>query len=572
MGPSLFIYLGAVIIIATIVSCLMRYLRQPLIIGYIIAGVLVGPSMLKIIPTGPSMSTLSQFGIALLLFLIGLGLDPKSVKDVGKSALITGLGQVILTGIVGYGIGLALGFSRNESIYIGIGLTLSSTIIVMKLLTDKNEQETLPGKLSIGILIVQDFVALVCLLLVSSFQNGGGLGSRLVETFGLGALLVGALVVVAVYALPKVLNFVAVNQELLFLFSIAWVLLVASLFYIAGFSLEMGALLAGVAISMSPYRYEMSAKVRPLRDFFILMFFISLGSQLTLGGAMSQWASIAIFSIFVLIVNPLIVLALLTLSGYTLRTAFMAGITMAQVSEFSFILLGMGVELGHIRPEASSLVTTVGLITIAGSSYLIINSNKVFEAIKPYISWMGPRNRGKEPSLGSSETKAQVYLFGYNRIGHDLLLAVHAINKDVLVIDYNPETVRRLQTNGVDCRYGDANDKTLLEDLDLAHAKMVISTIPDMQTNLLLIKTVRKRNPRAIIIGVSHQIDEALTLYESGASYVLLPHFLGGTFAAEMIRKYKFGKTNFHKEKKAHLQYLADHKKLGHEHPKISRH
>jgi len=571
MESNLFMSVASAIIVATLISCVMRFLKQPLIIGYILTGILVGPQALGLIGSDASVGALSQLGVALLLFLVGIGLDPKVIKEVGNVAVVSGIGQVLVTALLGFGLSMLVGFTTVESIYVAIAFTLSSTIIVMKLLSDKNELETLHGKIAMGILIIQDLVALVALLVVSSLKEGGSIGARILETAGAGILIVAILIVFSIYVLPRLLTFVASTQELLFLFSIGWVFLVAILFGLAKFSVEIGALLAGVALSMSPYKYEMSAKVKPLRDFFILIFFILLGSQISFSDVRGHIPAVIAFTIFILILDPLIVIVILNRLGYTMRTAFLTGLTMAQVSEFSFILMGLGAAIGHVRPEITSVVTTVGLITIACSAYMIPNGSKLYQAVSPSLRLL---ERSKKPDDPEVHTKmqAQVLLFGHNRIGHDLLNAIRAIKKTVLVVDYNPEVITQMERQGIACIYGDANDHELLEQLDVEHIKMVVSTIPSEETNRLLVQSIRRRNKDAIFIGVSHQIDEALRLYKSGASYVLLPHFLGGTFAADMIRKHGFAKQKFHKEKQGHLKSLIIRKKLGHEHPRITRH
>ena len=315
----------------------------------------------------------------------------------------------------------------------------------------------------------------------------------------------------------------------------------------------------------------MSAKVKPLRDFFILIFFILLGSQISFSDVGGHIPAVVAFTAFILLIDPLIVTVLLNRLGYTMRTSFLTGLTMAQVSEFSFILVGLGASVGHVRAEITSVVTTVGLITIACSAYLIPNGSKIYQCASPLLKKI-QHNKASNEEKSHSRIRAQVLLFGHNRIGHDLLNAIQAIKKTVLVVDYNPDVIRHMDKQGIPCIYGDANDHELLEELDLENVKMVVSTIPSEETNRLLVENIRRRNKDAIFIGVSHQIDEALRLYKSGASYVLLPHFLGGTFAADLIRKHGFAKRKFHKEKQGHLKSLMVRKQLGHEHPKIARH
>ena len=571
MEATLFTNFALVIIIAALICALMRLLRQPLMIGYILTGVITGPQILGILKDDPAITIFSQFGIAFLLFLVGIGVNPLVLKQLGKNLAIAGFGQILFTGVVGFGISKALGFSIPSSILLGLGLTLSSTIVVMKLLTDKNDLETLHARISIGILLIQDLVAMVAMLIIGSMADGATLASTTIQVLGIGALLVIVLGVVAVYVLPRIMPRIASSQEFLSLFSVAWLLLVASLFSMARFSLEMGALLAGVALSLSPYRYEMSSKVKPLRDFFILLFFVALGSQLVLGPLSGSVGTIIILSLFVLVGNPLITFLLMCFQGYTSKTAFLAGLTMANISEFSLVLVALGIKGGLTDASVLSLLTTVGLITIAGSTYLVKYGDRLYIALSPMLKHCQRLMQKDDGPMDGSVNPPDVVLFGYNRMGHDLLKALRAITKKVVVVDFNPETIKSLSAKNIACRYGDAADRDLLNDLGLESARLVCSTIPNEETNLLLIRHVRQINKRAIVLAVSHQIDEALRLYKEGASYVFMPHFLGGVYAAKLIEKHGLMPKRFQKEKKGHIKHLKLRKRLGHEQPVIGK-
>src|SRR3989344_4292964 len=266
MTTDIFVQISALIITALAVSFIMRLLKQPLIIGYIITGILVGPFFFNILGETETLTTFSEIGISFLLFIVGLHLSPKVIKEVGKISLITGIGQIVFTSLIGFLICIALGFNWIISIYLAIALTFSSTIIIMKLLSDKDALEKLYGKISIGFLLVQDFVAIIILIVVSSFSSGLSVGSLISSTLIKGILLVAFLALSGYYILPRLNNFFAKSQEFLFLFAIAWGMGLASLFFYAGFSIEVGALIAGIILSISPYSYEIGSKLRPLRD------------------------------------------------------------------------------------------------------------------------------------------------------------------------------------------------------------------------------------------------------------------------------------------------------------------
>ena len=438
----------------------------------------------------------------------------------------------------------------------------------MKLLSDKRDTEKLYGKISIGFLLVQDIVAIILLMVISSFSGGLKLSELSFQSFIMGALMIGGIIFISTRILPKLSAFFAKSQEFLFLFSIGWGMGLAALFYFLGFSMEIGALVAGVALSISPFHYEISSKLRPLRDFFIILFFVLLGSQMVFGSIGQLIVPAIIFSLFILIGNPIIVMLLMGLLGYKKKTGFQAGFTVAQISEFSLILITLGVTVGHLTTEILSLVTLIGLITISGSTYLIIYSDKIYPYFAKYLSIFERKKLLKKTKeVGSYK----IILFGCNRIGYDLLQSFKRLKNKYLVVDYNPETIDDLSEEKIECRYGDVDDEEFLNELNLAEVKMVASTIPEFETSLLLINTIRQINKKAIIIVVSHDVNEANILYELGASYVIMPHLLGGNHASMMIGRHGLSRSKFLSEKRKHLRQLKTNKELRQKHPKLEK-
>jgi len=565
---EVFTQISFMILVVLGVSFVMRLLKQPLIIGYILSGIIVGPYFLGILPGIEAISTFSEIGIALLLFIVGLHLTPKVIKEVGKISLITGIGQIIFTSGIGYLLSILLGFSILTSLYIAIALTFSSTIIIMKLLSDKGDLETLYGKISIGFLLVQDLIAILILMVISSLSSGGEVWSRIGVTLLKGLLLTGGLGCISIFILPSFQKFFARAQEFLFVFSIAWGLGIASLFFYAGLSIEVGALIAGVLLSISPYNYEISSKMKPLRDFFIISFFLLLGAQMTIGYINQFLFPAIILSLFVLIGNPLIVMALMGFEGYTKKTGFLAGLTVAQISEFSLILIALGVRVGHVSNEILSFVTLIGIITIAGSTYLIIYGNRIYRAISKYLG-IFERKKVKEKKMRYK--KVDAVLFGYNRIGFGILNSLKKIKKNYLVVDFNPDVISDLKHMRVPSIYGDVDDDALLRDLPLKSLKLAVSTIPDFETNEFLVETIKEQNPKTIIIVRAHTIEDAMDLYKAGADYVLTPHFLGGEYLADMLSEIKTDKSGYKEEREKHIKMLRERFKKGQDHPDISR-
>jgi hypothetical protein len=434
----------------------------------------------------------------------------------------------------------------------------------MKVLSDKRNLDSLHGKISIGILIVQDFIAIFVLMFMSSLA-----GNNLVEASSLMTLLSGGLLIVALFmisylALPLFVKKVAESQELLFLFSICWCFVVAALFNFFGFSIEIGALLAGIALSISKYSIEISSKIKPLRDFFLIIFFIILGLNIQVFHIGYILLNAIFLSLFALLLKPIITMGLMVLAGYTKRTNFLVGTAIAQISEFSLIILALGVSGGQISPEILSTLTLTGVITIAISTYMMIYSDLIYEKLLPVLGLFEKKNIRKNKKLNKDYDSI---LFGYNRIGFGILESFKRLKKNYLVVDFNPETIDTLSKFRIPCIYGDAYDSDFLKELPLKKLKLAVSTVPDFETNVLLLEHLKEVNPEGIVILRASNIVDALELYEKGASYVLTPHFLGGEYVAKMITEDKNKKQEYLLERERHINLLNELRKRGHEHP-----
>lgn len=567
MAQGIFFELSIVILIAMIISIVMKMLRQPLIIGYILTGVVAGPFFLDLVQSSDFLAGLSEIGIAFLLFIVGLNLNLKTLKEVGFVSFLAGFGQVGFTFIIGYAVSLNLGFSGIESAFISMALTFSSTIIVVKLLSDKKDIDSLYGKITVGILLVQDLVVVFIIMFISTSYHAGTIADVLLSILVKGVALIILLVIVSSYVMPRIIQFMAKSQELLFLFSIGWVMIIATLIYKAGFSIEIGALFAGISLASSPYHYEISSKIKPLRDFFVILFFVLLGSQIIFEGDSNILFPIIFLSIFVLFVKTLIVIMIMGVIGYHRKVGFDTGLSLAQISEFSLVLVLIGYNSGQISRNIVSMITAVGFITIAVSAYLMQYNNKIYKRFSRLLVVF--ERKALKSEFLSEQKDYKIILFGYNRIGYSLLKSFRKIKKSFLVVDFNPDVIKLLKEQDAPYKYGDVGDGELLEELRLNKIEMGISTIPDVQTNLLLIEKIREANPNAVIIITCHQIDDAFGLYEAGADYVIMPHFLGGEHTSALIEKFGTKVNNFIREKYRHIEELKMRKHIGHEHPKI---
>ena len=417
---SLFIELGAILIIASLLALFFKRINQPLILAYLIAGVILTQIYVGDLSTD-IFHALAQIGIAFLLFLVGINMDIRVLKEVGRTSVLTGVGQVLFTALVGYYIALWLGFAPTVAFYISIALTFSSTIIIIKLLTDKNDLEALYGKIAIGFLLVQDLIVILLLIFIVGWENGTLSGWNLTSVVIKGLLLF-ALAFLFHHAFKRFMHIIGKSQELLFLVVISWCFFLAMMAHWFAFSIEIGAFLAGIALASLPYKTDIMNKIKPLRDFFLILFFVVLGSQMSLGLVKGMLVPAIIFSLFVLIGNPLIVMVLMGMLGYKSRNSFLAGLTVAQISEFSLILIALGVTLEHIPEEIVGLVTLIGIITIAASAYMITYGNKLYEWLAPYLKVFERKHLyEKQLTLHSKKKKYDVVLVGYHRIGYNIL-------------------------------------------------------------------------------------------------------------------------------------------------------
>ena len=561
---ELFTELSLLIAVATVMAVVMRLLRQPLIIGHILTGLIVGPLLLDVVQSADTLALMSEIGIAILLFTVGLNLNPDIIRQFGRVALLTGVGQVVATSVVGYFISIALGFTPIASFYIAVALSFSSTIIIMKLIADKGDLDVLYAKIAIGFLLVQDLIAVLLLLGLPLFASGELEISSFTRLALMGLFLVSFVMLASRFFISRASAFISQSQEFLFLFAITWGIGIAALFQYFGYSLESGALIAGIALASLPERHEISARLSPLRDFFIVMFFIFLGSQMQFGDITNLVPAAIIMSLLVLVGNPLILMAIMGALGYRKKTSMQTGFTVAQISEFSLILVALGVTLGHVEGAILSLVTLVGLITIFGSTYLVLYSDRIYSALGPYL---GIFERGGASEPPTRRTSHAIVLFGCNRIGYDFIQSLKKMGKPFLVIDYNPETIDELTRQGIATEFGDAGDLNFLESLDLTHVELAISTIPNSETNLLIHRAVKAANSRAIVMVVAHRVKDALSHYDEGVDYVILPHFLGGRYAAEIVIEYHTDKSKYDSLRAEHIEHLHLRAGLGHEHP-----
>ncbi len=536
-------------VIAALTAMLVHRLRLPLIIAYIVTGVIAGPSLFSLTKNSEVFQVMSEIGVAFLLFTVGLGLNWRNVKDVGGVAFATGVGQVVFTSVIGFGVAMLLGFTPIVSVYLAIAFTFASTIIVVKFLTDKEDTDSLYGRISIGFLLVQDFLAMLILLGLNAMKSGIPLDQVFTSSILKAIILIPLLWLVSTKILPTVLSYVAKSQELLFVFAIGWCFLIANILSYFGFGIEIGSLIAGITLSGSFYHREITARVRPLRDFFLIIFFIVLGTQLSFVGLSTMIVPIICFTLFILIGNPFIVLVIMRSLGYHPRTGFLAGTTVAQISEFSFIIIAAGIASGQLPESILGLVTTVGLLTIAASSYLIEHNERIYDAFHPFFRLFEPK-KILASELRKAHEPVQILLFGFHRTGSVLLNSIQKMStgkKSFTVVDFDPQVTRELAECGIPSLYGDVGDENFLEEIRADKSKLILSTIPDAAVSSTLLVYLRSKQFAGSVVVSVHTHEEAERAYSLGATYVIVPSFLSGKKIAELLQETKIKKSAWQK-------------------------
>lgn len=558
MATEVLFGIGAIIAISAIVTILARVIRQPPIIAYLISGIIVGPLILNLVGgangSAEFLQTISRLGVAFLLFIVGLSLDFRLLKEIGKVSAITGTIQVAIISFLGFLISVLFGFDKTSAVYLGVALAFSSTVVVVKILSDKKELDTLHGRIALGILIIQDILASLALMFIPLLSNLTDANSvaLVIREILIALGLIILIFVISKFIFSRFMNYLAKSQETLFLFGIAWALAIATIFFKLGFSMEIGALIGGMSLASSKYALELEGKMKPLRDFFIVLFFVFFGSQLTAISPLLIKQAI-ILSLFVMLVKPIVVMYTLKVLGYTKKTNFLAAISLAQVSEFSLILIMLGFSFGIINQTIMNLSVLIALITIGVSAYTLGYSHWLNKKLERFLNIFDGKIISEETY---KKEEFDIILFGYHRIGYKLLETLKSSNKKFLVVDYNPSVVLTLQKQKIKSIFGDAGNKNFLNELPLNKAKLVVSTIPEEHSNKVIRETLEEQNSKAIFVATAEQPRDALDLYRLGVDYVLIPHHLGGDFVAKIIQEFGTNKEKYEKIGKEHRHSL----------------
>ncbi|MFH1055682.1 MAG: cation:proton antiporter [Candidatus Altiarchaeota archaeon] len=554
--------IGLIIVAAAILAHLAKILKQPLIPAYVLAGIVIGPLGMGLITSHEVIGSLSELGIAFLLFIVGLELDLRRLRDVGSVASVTAIVSGVVIFVAGAFVAYVMGFNATEAIYIGLALTFSSTMIVIKIMSDKNELETLHGRIILGVLLVQDVLAI---MVMSALATLGDMSLSTVArsmVWGLGLFSIA--IVASKYVIPTIFKAIAKSHELMFLTSLSLFFLFAKMSEMAGFSVAIGAFVAGMATAAFPYNLEVVGKVRSLRDFFAIIFFVSLGMRIWVKDPYAIVLPAAIFLALELIVKPLVMMLTTSVMGYGRRVSFLTGISLLQVSEFSLIIAMQGLLIGSISAEVFSLISLLAVVSITLTSYSIKYDNQLYRIVAERLNILEKFSNTEKAMQHAVEDPSggHTVVLGCHRLGYSIVKSLEKAGREFIVVDFNPERVKLLVNEGIPCIYGDIGDIDVLDKLHLKTAKMVISTVVDDEDNMLLISETKYYNKKAPVIVTSENPREALELYDYGADYVIVPKMLSGVVVSDLVEGYFRSIHRLDNMKEKHIKELL---KMEHE-------
>lgn len=538
---NIFIQLATVLTLASLIGFLVMRAKLPLIVAYLLAGVTL--SFVSIFDPAHStiLEILPEIGIAFVLFLIGMELDLREIKSLGVPIIVAAIAQIVISAFGGYALAGVLGFTQMESVLLGLGLAFSSTVVVIKMLLEKRDLASLYGKLSVGILLVEDLVAIAALMFITVGSSALNLGLQ--NSLPLLALLIKALGLFVLtfflskFVLERIFDAVAKSVELLFLTALTWCFIFTSFAIISGFSVVIGAFLAGVALASSPYHLQIQGKIKPLRDFFVTLFFVYLGTQAKLGDLVSNFPTILIFTACALFIKPIIYILILGIFGFRKHTLFQTSLNLSQISEFSLVLFLVGIQYGIAREQTLSIMAAVAVLTIIFSSILIAYSKKIYKVASPFLGFF--ERSGKVHFLESKieqEMQDHVIIIGARRVGGPVVRFLKKTQIPFVVLDFNPHIVEQLREKDINVVYGDVGDPEILDNLALNQAKLIISTATDLNDNEILLEECKRRKSRAKVVVRAIDHDHADALKALGADYVILPERVSGDYLASQLK------------------------------------
>jgi Kef-type K+ transport system membrane component KefB len=536
MGNNLFIQISALLTITVSVAFIIRFFKQPLLVSYMIAGVICGPLLFNLLNSERHLyEAFSNFGVVLLLFIVGLELNFSYLKKIGGTSLRAGLYQFFLNFSLIFVVAFYfLDLSLAGTIFITLAACFSSTIVILKLINDKHEEDSVYGRYTVGLMLIQDIISIAILFCLSVFYSSESSGLGLDNIIKI--LLVIAFIFLSYkFVLPRVIDKIASSGEFLFIFTVAWCFGIASLMVWSGLSIELGAIVAGLTLGTSRYQPEIISRIKPLRDFFIVIFFIILGSMADFRSVDSVLVPALILAGFVILVKPIILFLVFRKMKFTRRNSLFPALTSVPLSEFGFIILLAAIKSGYVSGLELSIFTIATIITIFVSSYMINYSSKIYSLLLPVFNLWGHDKYIQKEDVKESFS---AMVFGYHRTGWKIGNSLKEIGLSFAAVDFNPSNVARLTDYNIKTFFGDISDVEFLKALPLDKTKFIISTVHSPEDQLVLLDYLRtKKKKNLTIICTLYNKKYLEKLYEAGADYVMLPHLLSGTWISGLISK-----------------------------------
>ncbi|NTU89218.1 MAG: hypothetical protein HGA54_04825 [Actinobacteria bacterium] len=529
MTETTFLSFSIVLGIAAVLGILATRFKQPLVLAFIAGGIILGVVGSELILDASYITLISEVAICILLFTVGLKLDAEEIKSSGKTVLLVAFAQMIAVAVLGFVIAFVLKFPFLDAVYIGLAVTFSSTIVVIKVLSDRDELDSLHGRIAVGVLIVQDIAVIVTMLFITALgtsteASGIALFLEVLKTFVIGAIFVVAAILIGRFVLPLIMQRVARTGELLILFPIAWTVLLAAAGDALGFGKELGAFIAGLSLASSPFRETIHSRLAPIRDFFLIFFFVGLGLSLDFEGALGLLPAAVIISAIIIVGTPIIVTWVMGRLGYHRMTGFFTGLALSQISEFSLIIAALGVSYGQIGGNTLSTITLIAIITIVASTYLMRYAGRIYRRIARWLHVFQQPVLSHEDMRGVPLSAPDVIIFGMGRYGSKIALGLAENGYRVLGVDFDPRLVKREQTEFVQYKYGDVEDPELGTYIPVTNVKTIISAFQRVETTLSLKDTLTESGFTGEFVGTANNDEETKLLEENGIPLVLRPY------------------------------------------------
>lgn len=547
MHSQLFSEMGKSILGAAALGIPAYYLKVPLILAYLAAGVILGPHVgFGVIRDSENIATLSEIGLVLLMYILGLEIDLRKLLQAGKAVLVNGITQVFGCVALGLVYFKVLGYSHTpyELFYLAFACSLSSTLIVVKILSDQMDLDALPSRITLGVLVLQDLWVIAFLAVQPNLSDLNSMA--LLQSFSKVGVLVASGWFIARFVLPRLFFAIGKQPELMLIVAMAWCFGMCGLANVLNLSLEMGALVAGVSIASFPYHIDVAAKIASLRDFFITLFFVSLGLQVPIPSVYVFGLALAIIA-FVMLSRVITVFPVLHKMKYGNRASLLPSLNLSQVSEFSLVLAALGVSYGHVRGEILAALIIAMVFTSLMSSFLIPGGHALYLRLNPFLEILGFADHvGSQKETETPKKHPTIVLLGFYREASSLLYEMQkryseSAMENILVVDFNPEAHHALRELGIQCKYGDISNIDTLKQVGMEHAKLIVCTIPDQVlkgiSNLKLLLLLKKLAPQASIIVSAEKLKVAQEMYDAGADYVFVPRLVSAYYLVDVLER-----------------------------------